>query len=562
MKDFLLGFSKHLATLAQKDFWDQIGGIGAILGLLLPLIGFVVWLVKRGQRKSIAELDEKIAVLTEDTKNLLSQKKQLASDLAKKNQIITDLERESPNSVHAAISRELSESNYGKVSKIAKTFVDLNYEAMAEAYYWLSREKWREVLGFSDKSNNKPETGFAEDENEIIQNQIETSRYFAKIATQINLKNKDYKNWFRELDQIQNSYRTTLLINDGKNISFLEDMRLLRKKYETNMYSHIALNSLSISLSKQGYHFAELYAAEEAFLLAKKALGFNDPDLFNIEGNLAISYGNVELYDRKRHCLENLLPREKAVLGENHSDVLTTENNLALTYFNLADYKLAKVRFESLLPRRQNILGKNHPATMTTEANLAITVGKLGDYDRQMQMLADLLPRRDAALGKNHPDVFSNESSLATAEGDLKLFKQQKERLENLLPRRQAVLGVNHSDCFVTERNLAIACGELKEFDQQKQRLEALLVRMQSTLGRNHCDVLQTEYYLASSYGHLGMGEIEEKYLDQLLSRAKRVLDDDDWLLRLIDISLKARQITRELAMVHEIANLNDISID
>lgn len=519
MKDFLLGFSAQLASLAAKDFWEQIGGVGAILGLLFSLIGFLAWLLKRGQRTTIVELNEKIELLTEDSKNLLSQKKQLTAELVQKTQLITELERDSPSGVRASIARELNENNFSKASQIAKTYVELNSEAMAESYYWLARQKWREVLGFTEVHPKLDADNLGEDENVLIQDRINEVVALAELAALIEPQQTTYSNWLIEIIQINASIKDMQQLVGYVNITLFEEVRILRKIAKTNRYHYRILNELWSSLDEKGHYLAAYIAAQEALFLAQITTGVDNSEVHVIENNVAYALGALGKYDAMKLRLEALLPRQQAFTGINHKETLTTENNLANVFGSLGLYEEQQKLFESLLPRLQKTLGADHPDVLRAENNLAMAYGALGLYEKQKECLELLLPRRIKVLGVNHPKTFRTEINLSTAYAALGLYEEQKRVLEQLLPRQQTILGENHPDVHITENNIACSYLSLSMYDDANSLLSSLLPRRKTVLGENHPFVLNTEFNLAMAHSEKKLPKELKKSIEALIPR-------------------------------------------
>ena len=224
---------------------------------------------------------------------------------------------------------------------------------------------------------------------------------------------------------------------------------------EQNEYTLLALNGLSVIVSKAGDYNKELETAQKAYTLMCRSLGEEHAYTLTALGNLAVAHSHLGDFKQALFLEKKVYEQKCNVLGEDDPSAILALNNLAVAHSSMGDYTTAISLLEKAYETQCRVLGEKHPHTVLFLNNLANTCGARGgpleaiEYNKKAYALSRVV------LGEEHPQTLSCMNSMACRYKDLMQFQKALDILEPAHDLQCKVLGEEHPDTLTTLVNLA-----------------------------------------------------------------------------------------------------------
>ena len=153
-------------------------------------------------------------------------------------------------------------------------------------------------------------------------------------------------------------------------------------------------------------------------------LGARDADLFDVQTNLAIAYGELGRLESALEIKRDVYFGRLRVNGEEHERTLIAAINYAAPLAELKRFEEAKTLLRKTMPVARRVLGESHELTLQMRSNYAGALCKdtgatLDDLREGVTTLEEIERTGRRVLGCAHPLVGTIVAGLQCARAEL-----------------------------------------------------------------------------------------------------------------------------------------------
>jgi tetratricopeptide (TPR) repeat protein len=192
---------------------------------------------------------------------------------------------------------------------------------------------------------------------------------------------------------------------------------------ETDWTRLSAMTQLGNGLSSAG-HREEVLSMRETELSMWRHLGARDADLFDVQTNLAIAYGELGRLESALEIKRDVYFGRLRVNGEEHERTLIAAINYAAPLAELKRFEEAKTLLRKTMPVARRVLGESHELTLQMRSNYAGALCKdtgatLDDLREAVTTLEETQRIARRVLGGEHAFTVEVEGNLRHARAAL-----------------------------------------------------------------------------------------------------------------------------------------------